>query len=247
MESKKKFSLASALFFLFKCAFGSQSRTASKTRFPLVLLAPSLMFLLPAIPGPGLNALPVLLGEITIGLESYDGYQEGKAIISTDEQGDSLEILIAYKGFGLDTVSWTLSSEELSTLRAASNSAAWWRSRLLERNVSQEVLQDVAEIQSSILYRYRSGNYPFEAVSQSLRFVRQGKDYALLMLESSKGANTRNYEKKNLPIFTIHFIGDQLPGLRDMLSTENMNLTLQEFSTEKAAIEAIISSGPDSS
>ncbi|RLW69598.1 MAG: hypothetical protein B6D68_01880, partial [spirochete symbiont of Stewartia floridana] len=81
--------------------------------------------------GTSLQALPVSLGSITIGLESFDGYQEGMANISTDEKGEEIEILIAYKGFGLDEVSWLFSDVELAILQESADKSSWWRSGLL--------------------------------------------------------------------------------------------------------------------
>ena len=108
-----------------------------------------------------LAALPVSLGQIEIGLESFDGYQEGMAFVSTDEAGTSLEILIGYKGFGLDTVSWTFSTEDLSSFRSASADGAWWRSRLLEMSVGQIVTRDAGNVLSFSEYHRWAG--PLEA------------------------------------------------------------------------------------
>ena len=194
-----------------------------------------------------LPALPVYLGEIEIGLESFDGYQEGMARLSTDEDGTGLEILIAYKGFGLDTVTWTFSEENLASIRSATEQAAWWRSRLLEMAVDQTVLRDVTELEPELLYAYRGTTFPFESAENVLRFVRQGRDYALLLTEKTPGAETRRSGEKTLPVFTMHFAGRWLPELRDMLSEENMTQVLADYAAQKAAIEEILTASPESS
>lgn len=194
-----------------------------------------------------LAALPVSLGQIEIGLESFDGYQEGQAYISSDETGTSLEILISYKGFGLDTVTWTFSSADLETFRMAAENAAWWRSRLLEMSIDQTVIRDAALTNPSLLYAYRGNTFPFDSAEYVLRFVRQGRDYAMLLTESIPGADTRRSGEKTLPVFTMHFSGRELPDLRDLVSTENMTRVLELYAIEKAAIETILNSGPDQS
>ena len=194
-----------------------------------------------------LAALPVSLGQIEIGLESFDGYQEGQAYISSDETGTSLEILISYKGFGLDTVTWTFSSADLETFRMAAENAAWWRSRLLEMSVDQTVIRDAALTNPSLLYAYRGNTFPFDSAEYVLRFVRQGRDYAMLLTESIPGADTRRSGEKTLPVFTMHFSGRELPDLRDLVSTENMTRVLELYAIEKAAIETILNSGPEQS
>ena len=190
-------------------------------------------------------ALPVHLGEVEIGLESFDGYQEGMARLTTDEKGGELEILIAYKGFGLDTVTWTFPAGELPTVRDSVAQAAWWRSRLLEMDVDQTVLKDLADIAPMLTYAYRESTYPFDSSDSVLRFVRQGRDYALLLAEKAPGAETRRSGRKALPVFTMHFPGKWLPALRDMLSESEMERVLAEYADQKAAIEGILSSGPE--
>lgn len=192
-----------------------------------------------------LHALPVPLGEIEIGLESYDGYQEGMAFFSTDEEGESLEILIAYKGFGLDTVSWTFGRDDLAAFRDSAARAAWWRSRLLEMTVDQTVLRDMADLQPALDYSYRGTSFPFDSSENVLRFLRQGRDYAMLLTEKIPGAETRRSGEKTLPVFTMHFTGKWLPELRDMLDEENVAAILAEYAAEKAEIERILSAGPD--
>ncbi len=191
-----------------------------------------------------ISALPVPLGQVEIGLESFDGYQEGLAYISTNEAGAALEILISYKGFGLDTVKWTFSNDDLTAFREASANAAWWRSRLLEMNVDQTVIRDAAKVNPGLEYAYRSTIFPFDSSEQVLRFVRQGREYALLLTESSQGAETRRSGEKTLPVFTLHFAGRELPGLRDMISELNTSKILADFAAEKALINAILEKGP---
>ncbi len=195
---------------------------------------------------PPLSGLPVPLGQVEIGLESSDGYQEGLAYISTDEAGTSLEVLIAYKGFGLDTVTWTFSAADMESFREASANAAWWRSRLLEMNVNQTVIQDAAVTSPKLVYSYRKTEFPFDSSESILRFVREGHDYALLLTESSQGADTRRSGEKTLPVFTLHFSGRTLPDLRDMISIELMTQTLADYASEKSSIDAILNAGPDS-
>jgi len=205
------------------------------------------LLLLLALP-PGLparlNALPVSIGEVEIGLESFDGYQEGMAYLSTDEGGTMLEILISYKGFGLDSVTWVFSPEGLLTFREASANAAWWRSRLLEMNIEQTVESDVALVNLDLAYAYRRRLYPFDGAEHLVKFVRQGRDYALTMAEISPGAETRRSGEKILPVFTLHFAGAQLPILRDIISEENMSLLLGEYAAEKEKIQAILEDEP---
>jgi len=192
-----------------------------------------------------LVALPVPLGQVEIGLESSDGYQEGLAYISSDESGSSLEVLIGYKGFGLDTVSWTFGTADLSSFREAASNAAWWRSRLLEMNVDQTVIRDAATTTPKLVYSYRKTEFPFDSSENILRFVREGHDYALLLTESSQGADTRKSGDKTLPVFTLHFSGRTLPDLRNMISEETMTQTLADFAAEKTSIDAILNSGPE--
>ena len=187
-------------------------------------------------------ALPVKVGEVEIGLESFDGYQEGTAFLSTDEEGTQLEILIAYRGFGLDTVTWTYSGEDVMSLRDSAAQAAWWRSRLLEMTVDQIVSRDTASTAPLLVYAYRSHTYPFESSDHILRFVRQGRDYALIVTEDSPGADTRRSGEKTLPVFTLHLRGHVLPELRDLISEENMVRIIEEYAVEKAAIESILES-----
>jgi hypothetical protein len=194
-----------------------------------------------------LAALPVSLGQIEIGLESFDGYQEGMAFVSTDEAGTALEFLIAYKGFGLDTISWTFSAGDLDSFRSATADGAWWRSRLLEMSVGQIVTRDAAVTNPALLYAYRGGSFPFDSAEHVLRFVRQGRDYAILLTESSPEAETRRSGEKTLPVFTMHFSGGELPELRDLVSIENMTLVLERYAVEKSAVEAILNSGPGES
>jgi hypothetical protein len=205
------------------------------------------IFILCIVPMLSLSALPVSLGVVEIGLESYDGYQEGQAYISTDETGTALEILIAYKGFGLDTVTWTFPAADMEAFRTAAENAAWWRSRLLEMSVDQSVIRDAAVTSPALLYAYRGSSFPFESAEHVLRFVRQGKDYAMLLTESSPGAETRRSGEKTLPVFTMHFSGKELPGLRDMVSSENVARILEQYAAEKAAIEAILAGSPGQS
>jgi len=192
-----------------------------------------------------LAALPVPLGQVEIGLESSDGYQEGIAYISSDESGSSLEVLIGYKGFGLDTISWTFGTADLVSFREAAANAAWWRSRLLEMNIDQTVLRDAATTAPKLVYSYRKTEFPFDSSENILRFVREGHDYALLLIESSQGADTRRSGDKTLPVVTLHFSGRTLPDLRDMISEEATTRTLADYAAEKTSIDAILNSGPD--
>ncbi len=203
------------------------------------------MFVLISVLAASAGALPVSLGEIEIGLESFDGYQEGMAYISTDEEGESLEILIGYKGFGLDTVTWVFSGEDLTAIREATAGAAWWRSRLLEMTVDQTVEKEVTVTAPSVTYAYRASTYPFDSTEHVLRFVRQGRDYALLLTEDTQGAETRRSGDKTLPVFTIHFSGRELPDLRDMVSEPRMTEVLTAYAEKKAAIEEILAAGPE--
>ena len=204
----------------------------------------TILFFLAALTA-ALGALPVPLGEIEIGLESFDGYQEGMAYLSTDEAGESLEILIAYKGFGLDTVTWVFSGADLAAMRDAAAKSAWWRSRLLEMTVDQTVTQDVATTSPAVTYAYRASTYPFASTVHVLRFVRQGRDYALLMTEDSQGAETKRSGDKTLPVFTVHFSGRELPVLRDALSEASMSEVLAAYAEKKAAIQEILAGGPE--
>ncbi|MDF1566714.1 MAG: hypothetical protein RQ801_07270 [Spirochaetaceae bacterium] len=201
--------------------------------FTLILLVFSLM---PAA------ALPVKVGEVEIGLESFDGYQEGTAFLSTNEEGTQLEIFIAYRGFGLDTVTWTFSGEDVMSLRDSTAQAAWWRSRLLEITINQNVSRDMTSTVPLLVYAYRSHIYPFDSSDHIIRFVRQGKDYALIITEDSPGADTRRSGEKTLPVFTVHLAGSVLPELRDLISEENMVRIIEEYAVEKAAIESILES-----
>jgi len=194
--------------------------------------------------GLTVQALPVKLGEVEIGLESYDGYQEGMAYLSMDEKGEGLEILIGYKGFGLDTVTWTMGSEDLTAFADAALQAAWWRSRLLEMTVDQTVLKEVTKLDPSLIYTYRSSNFPFESAEHILNFERQGRDYALVMSEDAAGADTRKSGDKTLPILIMHFSGRELPELRDMLTEENRTAVLTAYLEKKAAIQKILENGP---
>lgn len=198
-----------------------------------------------AVSVAAVGALPVSLGEIEIGLESFDGYQEGMAYLSTDEAGESLEILIGYKGFGLDTVTWIFTGEDLTALRNATAGSAWWRSRLLEMTVDQTVEKNVTTTVPAVTYAYRASTYPFDSTEHVLRFVRQGRDYALLLTENSEGTETRRSGEKTLPVFTVHFSGRELPNLRDMLSESRMAEVLTAYAEKKAAIEEILAAGPD--
>lgn len=192
-----------------------------------------------------LHGFPVSLGSLEVGLESFDGYQEGMAYFSTDEKGTNLEILIAYKGFGLDEVSWLFSTEDLTAFRDSAAKAAWWRSRLLELNVDQVVLKDVAVTKPEITYSYRSAIYPFDDTESVLRFVRQGRDYALILTEISPGAETRRTGEKTLPIFTLHFSKKELPILRDLLAEANMERVIQSYSEQKSTIDTILAGAPE--
>ncbi|OQX30010.1 MAG: hypothetical protein B0D92_00695 [Spirochaeta sp. LUC14_002_19_P3] len=208
------------------------------SRFLLIIIIILIWVVIPIYP------LPVPLGTIEIGLESFDGYQEGMAWLNTNETGDSLEILIAYKGFGLDTVSWIFSSEGLTAFRDASAKASWWRSRLLEMNVEQTVLKDIAAVKPNIIYTHKEVPYPFNDTENILRFVRQGGDYALLLTEPSMGAETRRSGKKTLPVFTLHIAKKELPLLRGLLSQENMTQVLQAYGEQKSMIETILAGSP---
>ena len=192
-----------------------------------------------------LPALPVSLGEIEIGLESYDGYQEGMAYFSTDEEGKTLEILIAYKGFGLDTITWTFGEDDMPAFRESAARAAWWRSRLLEMSVDQTVLRDMAELEPALEYSYRGTVFPFDSSENILRFVRQGRDSARRLTEKIPGADPRRSGEKTLPVFTMHFSGRWLPELRDMLDDGNVAAVLADYAAQKAEIETILSNGPD--
>lgn len=183
------------------------------------------------------------IGQVEIGLDSFDGYQEGVAYISTDEDGNMLEIFINYKGFGLDNVTWTLTSEDLLTLREISANAAWWRSRLLEMNIEQTVENEVALMKPNLVYFYRNRSYTFDGAEHLVRFVRQGYDYALTVTETSPGAETKRSGEKTLPVLTLHFAGAQLPILRDIVSLGNMNILINEYAVEKSRIQAILESG----
>jgi len=205
------------------------------------LLLFSLLLGLPA----RLSALPVSIGQVEIGLESFDGYQEGVAYISADEGGTMVEIFISYKGFGLDNVTWTLTSEDLLTFREVSTNAAWWRSRLLEMDIEQTVESDAALINPDLVYSYRKRLYPFNGADHLVKFVKQGRDYALIVTETSPGAETKRMGEKILPVFTLHFAGAQLPILRDIISEKNMSLLLGEYASEKAAIQGILEDGPN--
>jgi len=193
---------------------------------------------------PRLSALPVAIGQVEVGLESFDGYQEGVAYVSADESGTMLEIFISYKGFGLDNVTWILDSEDLLTLREVSANAAWWRSRLLELNIEQTVESDAALMNPNLVYSYRRRLYSFDDAEHLVKFVRQGRDYALTLAETSPGAETKRSGEKILPVFTLHFAGAQLPILRDIISEENMSLLLSEYAAKKAEIQAILEDGP---
>jgi len=191
-----------------------------------------------------LPGLPVPLGNLAIGLEGFDGYQEGMAAISTDESGTTLEIQIAYRGFGLDSISYTFPREAMRSVSTTLTDAAWWRSRLLEMDVEQTVIRDTPPIMPKLVYAHRGHTYPFESIEHTLQFVRQGRDYALLLTEISPGADTRKSKEKTLPVFTIHIIGREIPYFRDIISEDNLSYVLAEYAAEKAAIETILSSSP---
>ena len=184
------------------------------------------------------------LGNLAIGLEGFDGYQEGMAAISTDESGTTLEIQIAYRGFGLDSISYTFPREAMRSVSTTLTDAAWWRSRLLEMDVEQTVIRDTPPIMPKLVYAHRGHTYPFESIEHTLQFVRQGRDYALLLTEISPGADTRKSKEKTLPVFTIHIIGREIPYFRDIISEDNLSYVLAEYAAEKAAIETILSSSP---
>lgn len=203
-----------------------------------------LLALLLTLPGSA-RGLPVPLGEIEIGLESFDGYQEGSAYLSTDESGMNLEILIAYKGFGLDTVSWVFPDSDLLSIRAAGERASWWRSRLLEMNVGQSVERDITATAPEVIYNHRGSRYPVDAADTRWRFVRQGRDYALVLIEDLPGAEERRLGEKNFPVFTLHIQGAELPVFRDMLSEAGMERVLANYAAEKEAIAAILESSPE--
>lgn len=192
-----------------------------------------------------LNALPVPLGSITVGLESFDTYQEGMAYLSTDEDRNTLEILISYKGFGLDQVSWLFSNEDLGTLQKSSAQSAWWRSRLLEIDITQEVTRDMADINPKVTYKHRERVFPFESMEKTLRFVRQGRDYALLLTESAGGIDTRRNEDKTFPVFTLHFSGKELPIFRDIISENHIEQVFTAYTEQKTIIANILSGAPD--
>lgn len=203
-----------------------------------------LLALLLTLPGSA-RGLPVPLGEIEIGLESFDGYQEGSAYLSTDESGMNLEILIVYKGFGLDTVSWVFPDSDLLSIRAAGERASWWRSRLLEMNVGQSVERDITATAPEVIYNHRGSRYPVDAADTRWRFVRQGRDYALVLIEDLPGAEERRLGEKNFPVFTLHIQGAELPVFRDMLSEAGMERILANYAAEKEAIAAILESSPE--
>jgi hypothetical protein len=113
-------------------------------------------------------------------------------------------------------------------------------------NVDQTVIRDAAAVTPALVYSYRKTEYPFDSSENILRFIREGHDYALLLTESSQGADTRKSGDKTLPVFTLHFSGRTLPDLRDMISEEAMNRTLADYAAEKASIDAILNSSPDS-
>ncbi|MCG8453313.1 MAG: hypothetical protein MI717_09045 [Spirochaetales bacterium] len=194
-----------------------------------------------------LSALPVTLGEVEFGLEGFDGYQEGMLYLSTDELGSMVELHIAYRGFGLDSVKWTFPAGDLEQLRLASASAAWWRSQLLSMDVTQEVIRDTGTVTPSIEYTHGAEQWTLEPASHVLRFLRQGKDYALILTEASPGADTRKSGTKVLPVFTLHFQSTELPRLRDMLTEDFVQQRIDEYSTQKTAIEAILDSSAPAS
>lgn len=191
-----------------------------------------------------LGALPVRLGDIDFGLEGFDGYQEGRAYLSTDEEGGALEIRIGYRGFGLDTISWILPAADLASLQEALANAAWWRSRLMEMSVDQVVIKEVASVSPSITYAHRNSSWDFDSTPHTLRFLRQGRDYALLLADASSGADMRKSGDRELPVFTLHLPGRELAGIRDMLSQENITRVLEAYAGQKAAVEAILNDGP---
>lgn len=166
------------------------------------------------------------------------------AAISTDESGTTLEIQIAYRGFGLDSISYTFPREAMRSVSTTLTDAAWWRSRLLEMDVEQTVIRDTPPIMPKLVYAHRGHTYPFGSIEHTLQFVRQGRDYALLLTEISPGADTRKSKEKTLPVFTIHIIGREIPYFRDIISEDNLSYVLTEYAAEKAAIETILSSSP---
>ncbi len=192
-----------------------------------------------------LMALPVELGEIEVGLDSYDGYQEANAYISTNESGTAMDIVLRYRGFGLDTVTWRFGEQDFLAIRETCASAAWWRSRLLEMTIRQTVLKEAAVTTPDVEYVYRSGNYTFEGSEHLLQFLRQGKDYALVLSDKTPGVETRRSGERILPAFTLHFPGKHLPQLRDMLSESNLSRVLADYAAQKALIDAILAEGPE--
>ncbi len=166
------------------------------------------------------------------------------ANISTNEKGEEIEILIAYKGFGLDEVSWLFSDTNLDILQDSASKSSWWRSGLLNIDVKQTVIKDVSSIKSDVTYRFRGVDYPFVDTENTLQFIRQGRDYALLLTEISPGAQTRSHGEKTLPIFTLHFSKENLPLFRDILSESYIKQVIELYTEQKAAIESIFESSP---
>jgi len=202
-----------------------------------------LIFFLPSF----LYSLPVKLGTIETGLESFDGYQEGLAYLSTGENGKTLEILVSYKGFGLDTVSWIFSDEAFSALRNSVSMASWWRSRLLDIDVEQHVEKEIVLVNISENYVFRGSTFNFDSIQCALVFVRQGHDYAVLLKEKSEGAETRRSGDKAFPVFTLHFRKDNITRMRDMLSEGNIQAETSYYREQKEIIEKILDSSPENS
>ena len=192
-----------------------------------------------------LFSLPVKLGTIETGLESFDGYQEGLAYLSTDENGKTLEILVSYKGFGLDTVAWFFSDESFSALRDSFSRASWWRSRLLDIDVEQNVEKEITLVNISENYVFRGSNFNFDSIQCALLFVRQGHDYAVLLKEKSEGAETRRLGDKAFPVFTLHFRKDNITRMRDMLSEDNIQAETSYYREQKTIIKKILDSSPE--
>ncbi len=178
-------------------------------------------------------------------MESFEGYQEGMAYFSTDETGQILEILIAYKGFGLDEVNWMFTSEDLEIFQESTAKAAWWRSRLLAMDVNQTVLKDVATVKPDITYSHQGAAYLFDSTDSILRFVRQGKDYALILTEISSSVDSHRSGRKSFPVLTLHFSRKELPVIRDLLSESHIEQVIESYAEQKSAIEEILTDSPE--
>ena len=137
------------------------------------------------------------------------------------------------------------SDSDVVSLREAATQATWWRSRLLEIDVDQRVERDITATAPAITYTYRSSSHPLDAADNRWRFVRQGRDYALLLTEASPGAETRRLGEKTFPVFTLHVSGRELPMFRDMLSEANMETVLATYAAQKNAIDTILQSSPE--